>query len=233
MAYTVRATTYHGQHDVQVEWVDYRPIKDEPIQLVTPHKPLHIADYRQEINPISLLSPLLKHESIQIWCEAISVPTLVSLNRHKLVTPCKILVVWTIPPGPDELRAVFDKTLPEEIYFLGVNPEMDQPDAFLKRLAGLVKYALAAKRGCIKLSELAAASAHRIRTIQVGISWLEAHGYIIVIKQNGDELVVHEGNKTISENSRQTAQQLKALLAETAAFRDYYLKANTDALINL
>ena len=233
MAYTVRAATYRGQRDVQVEWIDYRTIEEQPLQLETSRPPIQVVDCRQEKQPISLLTRLLTLENTQVWCEALSEPPFRGLDRYKLQAPCNVLAIWTIPPGPAELLSVVEKTMPETVYIFGLNPSLDQPEAFLKRLAGLVKYALKTNHGGIKLSELAAASAHHIRTIRAGINWLEAHGHISILEHDGDELIIQKGQNTSTENARQTAQQLKALLDETAAYRAYYLKADKDALINL
>ncbi|OGO61903.1 MAG: hypothetical protein A2029_12830 [Chloroflexi bacterium RBG_19FT_COMBO_47_9] len=233
MAYTVRASNYRGQRDVQVEWIDHRLIEEQPIQMETPRVPPRVFDYRQEENPISLLEPLLKKESLKIWSEALTGLTFPVLDRYKLSTSCKALIVWTIPPGPAELRTILGKTSPEEVYLFGIHPGFDQPETFLKRLAGLIKHTLKTNRGNVRLSELAVASAHRIRTIHAGITWLEAHGHIIVLEQEGDQLVAQQGTNTSSGNARQTALQLKALLDETAAYRSYYLKSDQNALINL
>jgi hypothetical protein len=233
MAYTVRAATYRGQRDVQIEWIDYRMKEERPIQLQASKPPVHIVDYRQEERPISILAPMIPNENLQVWCEALSEPVFTGLDRYKLKVPCKILVIWTIPPGPAELHTVLERTMPESVLTFGIDPGLDRPEAFLKRLAGLVKYALKNNQGNLRLSELAAASAHHIRTVSAGIDWLEAHGHISILEQESDELVVQKGQDELSKNARQTAQQLKTLLEETAAYRTYYLKTDINALINL
>jgi single-stranded-DNA-specific exonuclease len=233
MAYTVRATTYRGSRDLQVEWIDYRTIENHAIAIQAPPVPIQIIDYRQETNPLPLLDPLLHDGGVQVWCEAITQQPLDCLNRNNLSAPCRTLVIWSIPPGPAEIHKVLEKTMPEQIYLFGVDPGLDQPDTFLRRLAGLVKYAIKVNQGTVKLSELAAASAHRIRTVQAGINWMHAHGHLTIVEQDGDKLIVQQANNSPLENTRHSAQLLKMLLDETAAFRSYYLKAGKNALINL
>lgn len=233
LAYTVRATTYRGQKDVQVEWIDFRTVGEKPIQLESKRQLIQVVDYRQDTNPIPIIEPLLQIDDNQAWCEGTQLPTIPCLNRYMLSSPCQKLVIMTIPPSPAELRTVIEKVSPEEIILLGINPGLDEPQSFLKRLAGLIKYSISTQNGHIKLSELAAASAHRIRTIQAGIAWLEAHGHISILSQNGENLVIQAGLGTSLINALQTAQQLRTLLDETAAYRAYFLKANPEALINL
>jgi single-stranded-DNA-specific exonuclease len=233
MAYMVRAATYRGQRDVQVEWIDYRLVEESRLQIEITRAPVSIIDHRLEEQPAALLERLTTLNDIQIWCEAESIPGINCSDRYELIGTSKTLAIWTIPPGPAELLSVLDKVLPETVYLFGINPDLDQPEAFLRRLSGLIKYALKTNEGRIDLSELAAASGHRIRTIRAGINWLEAHGHIKVIESDGDVLVIQDGQKITTENARQTAQLLKALLEETAAFRNYYLRADKTVLINL
>ena len=233
MAYSARASTYRGQRDVQIEWVDFRSIEEKPLQLTTTKLPISITDYRHTEQPSRLVATLLDQPDIQVWCEGLAEPSFPALDRYKLATSCKNLVIWTIPPGPAELRTVIEKISPESVYIFDVDPGLDQPEIFLKRLAGLVKYSIKTNLGNLSLSKLAAASSHRIRTVRAGIKWLETHGHICVDEQDGDDLVVHGIHKPPSENARQTAQLLKTLLKETAAYRAYYRKADKNALINL
>lgn len=233
LAYTVRAATYRGQRDIQVEWIDYRLCDEQPLQLETPPQTIHIFDYRQETDPMSVLQPLFEEGPIQVWCEAYSAQPFSCINRHQLSAACTTLAIWTIPPGPVELRTVIEKTKPEKVYLFGNNPNLDQPEAFLKRLAGLIKYAMIHNDGVVKLSELATASSHRIHTIRAGVKWLESHGYVAVREQDGDKLVIQYGSNLPSENAQITAQQLKALLDETNAFRIYYSTSDPNSLINL
>lgn len=233
MAYTVRATTYRGQRDIQVEWIDHRVIVEQGIRLETARLPITVVDYRDAAHPSTTLRSVLTQENISIWGEVFCEPLIDCLDRYKLKEPCKTLVIWTIPPGPAELHAVLEKTKPESVFLFGINPGIDTPEPFLKRLVGLVKYAIKANHGQLVLSELAAACAHHIRTIRAGINWLEAHGYIMILERDGDELVIQVGQNKPDENARQTALELKALLNETAAYRAYYLKADKNALINL
>ncbi len=67
LAYTVRATAYRGQRDVQVEWVDARPIV-EPAGEGEPSKPV-VMDYRHQSEPVTILEQLRYAMNIQLWCE--------------------------------------------------------------------------------------------------------------------------------------------------------------------
>jgi single-stranded-DNA-specific exonuclease len=161
LAYVVRASDYRGQRDVQVEWVDARekaPIPRPKAQISKPK--VRVVDYREEANPRGLLEQLRAQEDVQVWSEAGARAGIAGQDRYEL-GPSKGLVVWTTPPGPGELQAVLERVSPEMVYLFGINPGLDHPEEFLKRLAGLTKHALNSHQGRAKVSTLAAATAQR------------------------------------------------------------------------
>jgi single-stranded-DNA-specific exonuclease len=161
LAYVVRASNYRGQRDVQVEWVDARPIEEPAIRPEglpkTFRVSVEIVDYRREPSPRRALERLTARENIQIWSEAEAKTELAGQDRHEL-KPSKFLIIWTTPPGPAELRTVLEKVSPTRVYLFGMDPGLDHPETFLKRLAGLTRYALSSNRGRASISSLAAAS---------------------------------------------------------------------------
>ncbi len=90
-------------------------------------------------------------------------------------------MVWTTPPGWAELQEVLTCTRPNRLVVFAVDPETDQPQAFLHRLAGLVKYVLSKQDGWATLSGLAAATAQKKWTVRLGLEWLAAMGHITII----------------------------------------------------
>jgi single-stranded-DNA-specific exonuclease len=231
LAYTVRASTYRGQKDVQVEWVSHRPVEETAAVHLPPQPAVIVVDYRHEEFPLLLLEQLVTSDEIQVWREAVSDSQLPGRDRLEL-TQSKELVIWTIPPGPAELNASLERTSPEKIYLFGIDPGMDQPEAFLKRLTGLVKFTLKSSQGKVRFSALAAATSQHIRTVRAGIDWLEAHGHIRVIDQDGDLIHIEKGDGVRSTNSKDTAIQLKSLLKETSAYRAFFLRTDKESLIS-
>ena len=104
---------------------------------------------------------------------------------------------------------------------------LDMP---LKRLAGLIKHALNANTGRIKISTLAAATAQREATVQAGLAWLVGRGHLVVLDEDGDEVQLATGKQTADTDLSQVAAQLKALLEETAAYRAHFVRADKGIL---
>ncbi len=69
-------------------------------------------------------------------------------TRLELIEADK-LAIWTIPPGSAELRAVIAQVKPQTVYLFAADPGLDALEPFVKRLAGLVKYALSQRGGVV------------------------------------------------------------------------------------
>jgi single-stranded-DNA-specific exonuclease len=233
LAYAVRASDYRGQRDVQVEWVDARPI-EEPRPKGFPKTlrvSIEIVDCRREPNPRKILERLRAQEDVQVWSEAKAKAEVAGQDRYEL-SPSQVLIIWTTPPGPAELQAVLEKVTPTTVYLFGIDPGLDHPEAFLKRLAGLTRHALNSHQGRAKVSTLAAATAQREATIRQGIAWLAARGHLVVLSEDGDEIQLAEGNHVADPKGFQKPLgSLKALLEETVAYRAHFARADKEALI--
>ena len=230
LAYTLRSSNYRGQREVQVEWLDIRPIEEQELDIQEWQSPGQIIDYRMEPDPLPLLESLRKLPGFLVWCEAEDKNRLGGQDRLEL-RPASSLAIWTIPPGPAELHSALQAVKPEKVVLFAVNPGLDRMDAFLRRLAGLVKYALGSSQGRVSLPALAAATAHRLATVRTGLDWLQAQGHIHIASQEGETLLLEQGNRLSQPDILEIATRLTALLDETAAYRQYYTHADREALL--
>jgi single-stranded-DNA-specific exonuclease len=232
LAYVVRASDYRGQRDVQVEWVDARQIEEPRPEgfLKTLQVSIEIVDHRREPNPRKVLENLRGRGDVQVWSEAETRAEVNGQHRYDL-KPSKVLIIWTTPPGLTELRTVLEKVSPATVHLFGIDPGLDHPETFLKRLAGLIKYALSSNQSRANISTLAAATAQRETTVRQGIAWLAARGHLVVLDEEGNETQLAEGNHMVSDDLPRIAAQLRALLEETAAYRAHFARADKKTLI--
>ena len=228
LAYSVRASTYRGQREVQIEWIDYRLAESESISLKAKKRSIEVVDLRAEPDPITRLQELQKHEQLIVWGEAVSNKTISSLDRFSLF-PADTLVIWTIPPASNEIRSVLDIVKPTKVYLFAINPGMDDPAIFLKRLVGLLKNRIKTAQVAVGLSSLAIATAQTVANIKSGLEWLESNDYIRLISIKDDQVIIEAGTR--NKNPHSSASRLISMLAESAAFRRYYLSANKDRLV--
>lgn len=234
LACMVRSSNFRGQQDVQIEWVDARPIETETITL---RRTRSIVDQRGLDHPIPVLRDLLNEAEpggMVVWAEGeaaerLSQAKLATFDRTNL-TPSPVLILWSTPPGPVEIRSVLESTNPDTVIVFGVDPTDLTAETFLRRLAGLAKFAIDRKGGQVSFTRLASATAQREPTVRIGLSWLEQRGLIQTRRLSNDEIQIIPGLGWPSGNDKLLLSQLTTLLEETKAFRRYFQSAEKDNL---
>ncbi|HQN42596.1 MAG TPA: single-stranded-DNA-specific exonuclease RecJ [Anaerolineaceae bacterium] len=232
LAYTLQASSFRGQAALQVEWLHARQIEGPGIGITAAPKPLEIVDLRTTENPADQLSQLDPDNAGMLWVEGADKAHLPGADRYHL-TPAETLVVWNLPPGPLELQIAVQTVNPQRVIFVGITPPDGQINDFLKRLMGLVQYAIRQRQGWAGWSELAAAMAQREVTVQAGIKWLASQGKIQIVATQLGRIQIEAGGAPALPGLQASADRdLKALLNETAAFRAYLRRASLEGLLN-
>jgi hypothetical protein len=190
-----------------------------------------VIDYRNEQDLSQILSTLREHPSIMVWAEGEQKKLVGGKDRNELV-PAEALVLWTIPPSPQELHLALEKVHPKTVYLMGTSAPIETPETFITRLAGLLKTVINARTGKVSWSVLAAATAQRLVTVRTGLQWLVSQGTIAIDMENGDDLVVSKGaSGKDSPDSANLWAEMKILLAETAAYREHFKQADKNSLL--
>lgn len=228
LAYHVRANDYRGQREVQVAYVDSRPAKAIILRDERQVVKRSFVDYRHVKDPTDVVMQL-QEEDLSIWCESKQKTAVHGSNRYEL-RPASALVIFSIPPGPQELRDALAQVSPQVVYIFAVDPGLGEMKDFLNHLAGMVKRALGKEDGWIQISKFAAATAHREIAVKVGLKWLFARGVVRLVEEGGDEMKVAIGEPK-SQPTRTHLHELQTILLETAAFRVHYRKASPDDLL--
>ena len=230
LAYTVRANTFRGERRLQVEWLDARPVQAaspidlQPIEI--PHRV--IEDYRREPYPQVPLTPWLAREDAQIWAEG---GTYKGAKSRLQLEPGPVLILWSIPPGPEELATALKVVNPQEVALFSVDPDLDVHNKFVNRLAGLINYALNHKEGKISVTVLAAEMAHREKTTRLGLAWMVAFGALTVVHDAGNIIIVTRNGAEDSSVLARLTVELQAMLEETAAYRRHFARTGVEILL--
>jgi len=119
-----------------------------------------------------------------------------------------------------------------EVIAIAAEAPAESLDGFLKRLGGLVKYALRVYDGEVSVLQLAAATGQREITTRRGLDWLAARGEISVDwPTSGERAQISQNGLQAADEETLTALEdhLRALLAETAAYRAYFRRASLEA----
>jgi single-stranded-DNA-specific exonuclease len=233
LAYSVRASDWRGTRQVQMEFVDFRSIEGEGGEKGEGKKAkFEIIDQRTEADPRSILEKISGHPSTIVWAEAEAKQEVGGKDRNELER-ADHLVIWTIPPSPEELKNALEVVQPRTVTLVGAHPFLEITEAFMARLTGLLKYAITQREGKVTYAELTAATAQRPITVESGLNWLVSRGKIALMHQEGDQLWVAAG-KTINDlgGAARLWVEVQSLLSETSAYRAYFKRAEKEALFN-
>jgi len=235
LAYTVRTSNYLGQREIQIEWTDVRPSQKVLVEVISDQPPIQVKDFRDQPDPLSCLKDLLEGGDVQVWCEGedrrvLADQGIMTCYRDELV-PYQNLAIWTAPPGRDELLAALQATLPAVIHLFSLYPTNTQIEPFLKHLAGLCKFTINHDQGKANLVRLSGATAQRERTVTLGISWLEQSGFLVVVGESGQEILLNKGGQKVIRSPTYLVDKIKELLDETAAYRDFFSRAETNSFL--
>jgi single-stranded-DNA-specific exonuclease len=233
LAYTARASNFRGERVVQFEWIEWRP-SEAAIELTLVADKIEIIDCRVEAHPFVKLKDLLKEYSLQVWAEGDAIQKLagqgiIGYARQELMTG-EPLLIWTTPPGPNELKQVLEYVKPPRLVLFAVDPQIDELERFTSRLSGLIKFVIQRQEGQIDLEKLAAGLAHRRTTARRGIDWLVGSGHIRILEEQEKYIRLDLNGQADTKIRESALEDLMRLLAEARAYRAYYTRMNTGSL---
>ena len=211
IAYSLRASTYRGERQVSLQFIDYRVVEEKVVELKS--KKIEVVDLRTNVKTSERLN-------VETFAEGEDKKKIDGVDRYSLEKSDE-LVIYTTPPGPAEMKAIIEKVTPQKVYLVAKNPATEKTDEFLTRLAGMAKFVIAKKGGETSISALAKATAQRESTVRIGLEWLVAGGHLAITGEEGAVLL-----STGNGGGNQYIQQelyvaVKGLLEETAAYREY------------
>ncbi len=228
VALTIKSVDYRGTQALSIEWVDARVIEAAPIEIAAPA--IEVIDWRRITDTTRRVNDLMATGHLMMWADG-EPPRGVAARWRTDLEPAQTLVIWRAPAGPKELASALAHVSPRTVYLCDEGSADDRLEAFVKRLAGLLKHDLNRREGRVDVPRLAAAAGQRPATARMGIEWLAARGQIAIVAGEGDELRIGAGEGASGEDAEEIALQLAGLLAETAAYRAYYRRCDARNLI--
>jgi hypothetical protein len=230
LAYSARSSDFRGSRTLSIEWVDWKPAEANQISLKRTRQKIQVHDHRKDPHPFALLEKLRLSAQAQIWREGSAREEVAGVGRDELL-PGEVLVIWTPPPGPDELRAAVQCVDPREIYLFNQGHGMDQREWVCQRLSGMVNYAIRQYDGRIDLERAAAATGQRDDTIRAGFDWLTARGGLQIDRQDGNQFLFKFGGDADLGQRERAEHRMDVLLRETRAYREYYARVSPGILL--
>ena len=239
VAFQIKASTFRGETALTIEWLDFReteaPIAVQPGRAAEPPLQIQVIDWRTKVLARVTLEEFQIAQQpspgLAVWADGAASAPFAPARRYDL-PQAGILVIWSAPCGWRELTYAIERVKPMTIYLCAADAADDRVEPFLKRLTGLLKHDMTQRSGRVNLPRLAAALNQRLITARKGIEWLEAAGQISVRDWSEEHLTVELGGQA-SDEADELASELKVLLAETAAWRQYYRRLKVDLIADV
>jgi len=220
IAYSLRASTFHGEKQVTLQFEDFRVVEEKSVEIR--ESKIEIRDMRSQPSLLNL------QPSTLIWAEGPD--RAVGTPRFKL-EPADELSIYTTPPSPALLREVLKTVKPKTVYVFGNSPPEEKPDEFLAHLAGLCKFVLNQRRGKGSLRELASAMAVRESAVRIGLEWMAAGGHISVTGEEDALFLSRENSEANQYLQKELYVAVRGILEETAAYRAHFARADINNLM--
>lgn len=234
VAFTLAQNDYRGEVSLQLAIRAVRLQTAAAVDAAVPPVAIEAIDLRSAADPLAEVRRLLNEPgSWQVWAEGQVPADIPTRPRHTLVSPVG-LIVWSAPPSRHELARAIQRAAPERVAFVNRVTASDRLEDFLRDLLGMVKFALARRKGELHIPAMAAGLGQREITVRRGLAWLEANSRIQVITWlTGDRLLVaaSEGVPGKPADLILAQAELHALLAEAAAFRAFCHRAPLESLL--
>jgi single-stranded-DNA-specific exonuclease len=224
LAYTFRPNIFNGKREALIEWLDVRAAEGKTLVLGSNQPAYTVLDYRQHPDPQSMLSEITAtHVDALVWREGAS--NIEGVDRYHL-RASQTLVVWSAPPDPLTWQTALIEVQPQTLILFGQLPPLDNPKTLLSHVAGLLKYALQNKQGIVNASEIAALTGQTEPIIHTCFKWFNSNTELALTPISEDVYQIESNSAQTTSKNGIYAERLKLQMAETQAYRQYWLKQN-------
>ncbi len=222
LAYTVRPNVFDGRREALMEWLDIRAIEGESLFLSAEKPAYTVIDYRQHPDPQAMLSQIQNTmPDVLVWREGTD--EVAGVDRYHL-RAAQALAVWSVPPDVLTWQALLNTVQPQTLILFGRRSPLDNPKTLLTQIGGMVKYALQHKGGIVSTSEFAALTGQTEPTIHACLRWFHLNSELMVEPIDEDRYQLLSGQSAHALSPPDSLERLKALIAETNAYRRYWLR---------
>lgn len=236
IAFTIGLNEYQGLINVQLVLIDAKPHqKETTLEVQDEDKiPYEIIDHRLVHHRMQILKQLIATKpGLQIWAEGDAAQKIPQSQNRLNLEPANTLAIWTIPPGPKELRYVLNQVNPQSIYLLTKNPTPQTLTEWIQTLSKKIKLVLNEREGKTSFLELAVLLNHREATIHHGLELLAKMGKLRYFTENNHLYIEKKSTASSPLDPQQFEDEiipLANLIQETAAYQRYFSKTNIEDL---
>lgn len=191
-----------------------------PIQSVK----MNWKDLRGHSSPTGLLESASRKlgSGVAIYGEScLRIPGITFADRTN-IGQAKHLLLWQYPPSLKIFRELFSQGTVKEVYLVGgVEQEQDDAKAFLKKLLGLVRFAVNQKEGKVHGEKLAVALGTTKMCVALGLTMLNKMGVLEWFAEDGTIYLDITGEASEKPENITEFRQLANSLKEVSEFRTW------------
>ena len=230
LAFTIRASNFQGRRDIQVEWKTFRESASESIT-VDYQVPFKIRDFRKDDHKTTFkFLNSIKDQTPIFWGENITIAGIELVDRTQLSSR-NLLAVVTIPPRREILKEAIDIVKPGEVILFGLNPQADIQKDYLRKLSGLLRFAISHKDGVLDVELIAAHTSQPVIAVNTGINLIAALGNITVLSSTFPLVKIGRGGQMDQKKVDKFNTDLQMILKENFAYRKLFLNADPSNLL--
>ncbi len=229
LAFYLRRDDYRSKGNVLLEWLDYRDVESDSIEVNPEKSRLKVHDYRTAPNQVKILENLSGETNVLFWAEGIPSNQIITSTRIQL-TKIGRLALLVPPPNKEILAKIIEKADPAELYLFNLSSIDDSYYSFIRKLIGLINFCISHKSGKTNLENLEAALGQTREVLLKGLEVLKEKGDI-EFSLTGEKVEITRTMKNGSMDLDQAKQDLIDLLDEVAAFRSFFKRADPSFLL--
>jgi single-stranded-DNA-specific exonuclease len=230
LAYTAHSSNYRGEIKIQFEWVDFRQtVESISIKSRSNKKEIIHFDHRQAIQPVKELEVFQGKPDLIVWSEGTSSLPVSGYDRLNL-QPASTLVIWSMPPNIETLRAVVKAVNPDVIHWFITSPLEQELGFYLKSLSKKIKADLQDGQTEIDLRQIAAQLAVSTGIAKLGIEWLACEGNITLVSITDDHAKIAVGGSVDDFRKQSLRQALLQAFNELHSFKSYLKRVEINTL---
>lgn len=193
---------------------------------------LEINDFRNWNNNSNILSKISNFENAVYYLEGKNNKNLnPGIDRYGIGKRNKLVLI-SFPPSLSILNDLIYNNEPSEIILAFNENDLEEKDSFLNRLIAIVKYILKEKNGNLQITEIAVLTGELEITVEIGLKYLQASGYLNLEKFNENNYIIEYADKKEKPEKKIYKNRLKSLLKESKSFSKFLLKTEKEEILN-
>jgi single-stranded-DNA-specific exonuclease len=190
-------------------------------------------DMRNHATPEGLVQAALRKlgATVAVFAEAAPKLNGVSLCDRSSLTTAPHLMLWQFPPNMQALKTLLQKSNAHNVYLVGGHmPDEDDANAFLRKMLGLVRFAVNQRDGQAEADKIAAALGTTNVAVALALSILKKIEVIDWFAEDGFVYLDLLGTPSAKAEDVPEYKQLQKCLREVVEFRQWFQSATINEI---